>query len=73
MATGGSGDVLTGILLGLICQGYPTKDAAKLGVFIHGLSADLASKEIGETSLIASDIINHLPKAWKVLEDKTIL
>jgi len=67
MATGGSGDVLTGILLALLAQGYSTNDAAIVGTFVHGLAGDLASCEMGETSLIASDIVNYLPAAFKRL------
>jgi len=64
MATGGTGDVLTGILTGLLAQGYPTPDAARLGVFLHGLSGDLARKEVGEQALIASDLVAHLAAAF---------
>jgi len=60
MATGGSGDVLTGIILALIAQNYNPEDAAKIGVFYHGLSADIAAGEFGQMSLIASDIIDYL-------------
>ncbi len=63
MATGGSGDVLTGMITGLLAQGYPSKEAAILGVYLHGLSGDLASGIVGEMSLIATDIINHIPQA----------
>jgi len=59
MATGGSGDVLTGILLGLLAQGYKAEDAAIIGSFFHGLAADSA-EEISQTSLIPSDIIDNL-------------
>jgi NAD(P)H-hydrate epimerase len=64
MATGGSGDVLTGILTGLMAQHYDPLQAAQLGVFIHGLSGDLAVPEMGINSLIASDIIDFLPSAF---------
>lgn len=60
MATGGSGDVLTGILLGLLAQGYIAEDAAIIGTFFHGLAADTAVEEIGQNALIASDIIDYL-------------
>jgi NAD(P)H-hydrate epimerase len=60
MATGGSGDVLTGIILALLAQGYSPEDAALLGVYAHGLAGDYAAEEIGQTSLIATDIINYL-------------
>lgn len=44
MATGGSGDVLTGVILALLAQGYPAEDAAKIGTYIHGLAGDIAQK-----------------------------
>ena len=64
MATGGSGDALTGILLALLAQGVAASDAARLGVYIHGLAGDIAAAKVGETALIASDIIDSLPTAW---------
>lgn len=67
MATGGSGDVLTGILTSLRAQGYQAKEAAMIGVYLHGLAGDLASIQLGEASLIASDIIENLPTAFKQL------
>ena len=66
MATGGSGDVLTGIILSLLTQGYDPLEAALAGVFIHGLAGDLARDEKGEESLIAGDIIEWLPDAFKI-------
>lgn len=67
MATAGSGDVLTGILLALLAQGYNCEDSARIGVYVHGLAGDMAKEHVGETALIASDIIDHLPYAWKQL------
>ena len=64
MATGGSGDSLTGILTALLAQGMPPWDAARLGVHVHGLAGDLAAEELGEVSMIASDIIDYLPLAF---------
>ncbi len=66
MATAGSGDVLTGIITGLLAQGYSPINSAKLGVFIHGLSADIDIKNNNNSyeSLIASDIINNIGKAF---------
>lgn len=64
MATGGSGDVLTGILTGLLAQGYDPFQTALLGVYIHGLAGDLAVPDTGMNSLIASDLINFLPSAF---------
>lgn len=68
MATGGSGDVLTGILTGLLAQGYSTLEAAIGGAYLHGLAGDLAARELGMNSLIASDLIKFLPKAFKKVE-----
>lgn len=68
MATAGSGDVLTGIILSLLSQGYSSHIAAIIGVYLHGLAGDLASVEIGMEALTASDIINFLPKAWLYLK-----
>jgi NAD(P)H-hydrate epimerase len=64
MATGGSGDVLTGILTSLLAQGYLPLDACILGVYLHGLAGDLAAKDLSEESLIASDIVQYLGKAF---------
>ena len=65
MATGGTGDVLTGLIAALIGQGLDTFDAACLGVHLHGLAGDLAAEKLGQTSLIASDLIDFLPEAIK--------
>jgi len=63
MATGGSGDVLAGVLTGLVAQGYNALDAARLGVFIHGLAGDIIYYEQGKHSMTAGDIAEVLPKA----------
>jgi hydroxyethylthiazole kinase-like uncharacterized protein yjeF len=68
MATGGSGDVLTGILTSLRAQGYSALDTCLLGVYLHGLAGDLASKEMGQASLIASDLSTYLGKAFLALQ-----
>lgn len=65
MATGGSGDVLTGILLGLLAQGYTQENACRLGVYIHGLAGDIAAEEKTEIGMTANDIVEALPTAWK--------
>ncbi len=65
MATAGSGDVLTGMIMSLLAQGYSTADAALAGVFLHGRAGDIASEKIGYDSLIASDIINNIGNAFK--------
>jgi NAD(P)H-hydrate epimerase len=67
MATGGSGDVLTGILLGLLAQHYTPLNAALLGVYLHGYAGDLAADDCGKEALIASDIIKNLGNAFKTL------
>jgi ADP-dependent NAD(P)H-hydrate dehydratase len=64
MATGGSGDVLTGVIVGLIAQGLSVFDAAVLGVHVHGLAGDLAADDVGEISLIAADLVGYLPEAF---------
>ncbi len=64
MATGGSGDVLTGLLTGLLAQGYSSRDTAILGVFLHGLAGDLALPEKGSEAMNASDLVDFLPQAF---------
>ena len=64
MATAGSGDVLTGLITGLLAQAYTAIDAARLGVYVHGLAGDLAKREKGEMAMISSDIIEHLGAAF---------
>jgi len=65
MATGGSGDVLTGLSAALLAQGVEPFDAACLAVYVHGLAGDLAAEKLGEVSLIASDLLDFLPQAMK--------
>lgn len=67
MASSGVGDVLTGIIAGLLAQGLTILNASKLGVYLHGLAGDIAFEEKGELSLIASDLLNNLPRAIKYL------
>lgn len=64
MATAGSGDVLTGIVLGLLAQGYAPLNAALAAVYLHGLAGDLAAEELSMDALIAGDIIRYLGKAF---------
>lgn len=71
MATGGSGDVLTGVLTALLAGGYNPLDAALVGVFVHGLAGDQAASHHGQTGLIAGDIAAALPAAWQMLEKAT--
>lgn len=67
MATGGTGDVLTGIIAGLLSQGMDPFSAAQLGVHLHGLAGDLAAEELSQPALIASDLLKYLGRAWKTL------
>jgi NAD(P)H-hydrate epimerase len=67
MATGGSGDVLTGVITALVCQGLSPFAAAQLGVHVHGLAGDLAAQEVGEVSLVARDLVTFLPAALKTI------
>lgn len=67
MATAGSGDVLTGILTGLLSQSYSPSEAGILGVYIHGLAGDLAREKYGEEALVASDIIEQLGAAYRLI------
>jgi NAD(P)H-hydrate epimerase len=63
MATGGTGDVLTGLIAAFLGQGLDAFSAAQLGVHVHGLAGDLARDELGEVSLIATDLLDYLPSA----------
>jgi NAD(P)H-hydrate epimerase len=65
MATGGSGDVLTGVITALVCQGLAPFEAAQLGVYLHGLAGDLGAEQLGQVSLIARDLIDYLPRAFQ--------
>ncbi len=64
MATGGTGDVLTGVLAALLGQGMSPWDAARLGVFVHGRAGDLAAERLGQVSLTARDVVDALPPAF---------
>ncbi len=68
MATAGSGDVLTGILTGLLAQGYAPESAALLGVYLHGQAGDLAAKDLSQEALVAGDIIDYLGKAFQQIQ-----
>ncbi|MDR1861327.1 MAG: NAD(P)H-hydrate dehydratase [Bacteroidales bacterium] len=70
MATAGAGDVLTGIILGLLAQRYLPRHAARLGVFLHGLAGNLAAKKMGQEALIASDIIDNIGAAYKIIHSE---
>ncbi len=69
MATAGAGDVLTGIIAAFLGQNYTPFEAAQLGVHLHGLAGDIAAQETGEISLIATDILDKLPKAILVYRE----
>ncbi len=71
MATAGSGDVLTGILTGLLAQGYNTEEAAVLGVYLHGLAGDIAALQHSQEAMLAGDIINHIGDAFLQLSQTT--
>lgn len=67
MATGGTGDVLTGVIAALLAQGLPTWKAAELGVFLHGLAGELAAQKRTVYGVVASDLIEELPAAFRRL------
>lgn len=67
MATGGTGDVLTGVIAALLGQGLAPHAAAHLGCHVHGLAGDMAAEELGQVSLIASDLLKFLPRAFQTL------
>ena len=67
MASGGVGDVLTGVMGALLAQNFPAFDAARLSVWLHGFAGDIATQEIGEEALVASDVISHLGAAFRRL------
>ena len=72
MAKAGSGDVLTGLITGLLAQGYTSEDAALIGMYIHGLSGDLAKEALGEEAMIASDQIHFFSNAFLKLRDNIL-
>jgi NAD(P)H-hydrate epimerase len=67
MSTGGSGDVLTGVITALVCQGLPPFEAAQLGVHVHGLAGDLTAAQFGQISMTAKDLLQLLPEAFRSL------
>lgn len=69
MATGGSGDVLSGMIGSFLGQGMVAIEAAVAGVFVHGLAGDLAAEKLTSRAMIAGDIIRFLPEAFRLLEN----
>lgn len=68
MGSGGSGDVLAGLIGGLLAQGMEAEDAAKLGVYVHGFAGDIAAQYYSMRGMVARDLINCIPEAWLELE-----
>ena len=73
MATAGSGDVLAGMITGLLAQGLNNLDATLAGVYLHGLAGDIAEKKVGEMSLMASDLLDAIPKAMHNVKNTVII
>ncbi len=69
MAKGGSGDVLSGVIASLMAQGVSRFEAACIGVYIHGLAGDLAATDLTKTAMLPRDIIDYLPRAFKIVEN----
>jgi NAD(P)H-hydrate epimerase len=70
MATGGTGDALTGVIGALLARGLSGFDAARLGTYVHGAAGDLVAARLGEDGLIAGDLIDALPQAWSALAER---
>jgi ADP-dependent NAD(P)H-hydrate dehydratase / NAD(P)H-hydrate epimerase len=70
MATAGAGDVLTGLIAGLLAQGLKPAEAARLGVFLHGMCGDQAAERKTEYCMLAGDLIDHLPRAYHALMEE---
>jgi NAD(P)H-hydrate epimerase len=70
MATAGAGDVLTGVIAGLMGPGLAAFDAAILGVYVHGLAGDSGAEQLGRVSLMATDLLDYLPDAFCDLEQE---
>ena len=68
MASGGTGDVLSGLIGGLMAQGISTLDAALIGTYMHGLAGDFASAVMTERGMKAGDVIETIPEAWEIIE-----
>lgn len=72
MASGGMGDVLTGVIGGLLAQGYPPDEACCLGVFLHGYAGDMAAEEKGEAGILARDLIERLPSGLRAIRQAAL-
>ncbi len=72
MGTGGTGDVLSGLIGGLLAQGMSAFDAARIGVYVHGLAGDIAAEEMTQRGMIARDVVNAIPRAWRLLEESVL-
>jgi NAD(P)H-hydrate epimerase len=72
MATGGSGDVLTGVIAGLLAQGMSPEEAAAVGAYVHGAAGDAAAQELGHRALVAGDLLAYLPKVLRQLEGERL-
>ena len=72
MSTAGAGDVLTGVIAGFIATGLTPYDAAKLGVYVHGLAGDLAAERMGKNGMIARDIVESIPMVIKGVENEKL-
>jgi NAD(P)H-hydrate epimerase len=72
MASGGMGDVLTGIISGLLAQGQAAEDACRLGVFLHGYAGDMAAEEKGSVGILARDVIERLPNGLRALQQAAL-
>lgn len=70
LASAGTGDVLAGVIVGLLCQGLQLEEAASLGVYLHGESGDRIREVIGDTGMIASDLLPVIPKVIQSLRNK---
>lgn len=68
MATGGTGDILAGMIGGLLAQGLPAADAARVAVYAHGLAGDMAADEGSARGMIAGDLLCAIPRAWRTIE-----
>ena len=72
MASGGMGDVLTGIIGGLLAQGYNAENSCKIGVFVHGLAGDIAFEEISDSGYLATEVAEYITKAVKNINNNKV-